>query len=703
MSSEAPAEAKIVVVEQAPAETKQADEKESKKKGPAPLEAYMQHRMKVWDEAAERRKAEQGAVEPKPITITMPDGKTHEGQAFVTSPLDIAKKISKSLVEKSLVAKVNGALWDMARPLVEDSTLEFLDFESKEGKYVFWHSSAHILGQAIEKEFKEAKLCIGPPIDDGGFYYDVYMGKEKKVVPADYKAIEKTVAYVQKQRQPFQRLELTKQEALQMFEDNQFKVQIIQSKVPDGERCTAYRCGPLIDLCRGPHLPNTGVVKAMCVTKNSAAYWLGKAENESLQRVYGISFPTKDELAEYKDLMKKAEERDHRRIGTQQKLFFFHPLSPGSAFFLPHGTRVYNKLIDFIRTEYRLRGYNEVITPNVFHTDLWKTSGHYANYKENMFLLMSEEQEFGMKPMNCPAHCVMFDHTLRSYRELPLRLADFGVLHRNEFSGALSGLTRVRRFQQDDAHIFCRQDQIEQEVGGVLDMLRKVYGIFGFRFDLNLSTRPEKFLGEEKEWDQAEQALTDCLNNFGHPWAIKAGDGAFYGPKIDIQLYDALKRQHQCATIQLDFQLPQRFELQYKNEQDKMSRPVIVHRAILGSVERMFAVLVEHTGGKWPFWLNPRQIQIVPVANTFNAYAQKVHDGLFAAGYHVDVDLSHDQFNKKIRTAQLEQYSFILVVGEKETNDGTVTVRVRDDPKQQSTMPVQQFMEMCAKMTAEHK
>merc|ERR1719461_1611032 len=468
-----------------------------------------------------------------------------------------------------------------------------------------------------------------------------------------------------------------------MFYDNPFKVEIIKNKVPDGENCTAYRCGPLIDLCRGPHVPNTSYIKAMEVTSNSSAYWLGKAENPSLQRVYGISFPNKKQMKEHKKWVQEMANRAHQKVGEeQQKLFFFHPLSPGSAFFLPHGARIYNALVDFIKSEYWKRGYHEVITPNVFHTDLWQTSGHYANYKENMFMFHCENQEFGVKPMNCPGHCLMFkkEGDVRSYRDLPIRMADFGVLHRNEISGALSGLTRVRRFQQDDAHIFCREDQITAEVAGVLDMLQSVYGIFGFTFNLQLSTRPAKFLGKVEVWDSAEKALSESLDAAGLPWKINPGDGAFYGPKIDITLRDALQRSHQCATIQLDFQLPERFNLAYVDENGEKTRPVIIHRAILGSCERMIAILTENFAGKWPFWLSPRQVMVVPVAPPFNDYAKHVQRMMHSSGFCADADTDDSNtMNKKVRNAQLAQYNFIFVVGEKERSNETVNVRTRDN------------------------
>uniref|UniRef100_A0AAR2KY62 threonine--tRNA ligase n=1 Tax=Pygocentrus nattereri TaxID=42514 RepID=A0AAR2KY62_PYGNA len=453
---------------------------------------------------------------------------------------------------------------------------------------------------------------------------------------------------------------------------NKFKCRILNEKVTT-PTTTVYRCGPLIDLCRGPHVRNTGKIKALKIHKNSSTYWEGKADMESLQRVYGISFPDPKMLKEWEKFQEEAKNRDHRKLGREQDLFFFHDLSPGSCFFLPKGAFIYNTLVEFIRSEYRKRGFQEVVTPNIYNSKLWQTSGHWQHYSENMFSFEVEKEIFALKPMNCPGHCLMFDHRPRSWRELPLRLADFGVLHRNELSGALTGLTRVRRFQQDDAHIFCSMDQIESEIKGCLDFLRTVYDVFGFTFKLNLSTRPEKFLGEPEVWDQAEKQLENSLNEFGEKWVLNPGDGAFYGPKIDIQIKDAIGRYHQCATIQLDFQLPIRFNLTFV-------RPVIIHRAILGSVERMIAILTENYGGKWPFWLSPRQVMVVPVGPTCEEYAQRVCEEFHNAGLMTDVDLDPGcTLNKKIRNAQLAQYNFILVVGEKEKSSDTVNVRTRDN------------------------
>ena len=402
---------------------------------------------------------------------------------------------------------------------------------------------------------------------------------------------------------------------------------------------------------------------------------------ETLQRIYGISFPDAKMLKEWEKFQEEAKNRDHRKIGRDQELFFFHELSPGSCFFLPKGAYIYNTLIEFIRSEYRKRGFQEVVTPNIFNSKLWMTSGHWQHYSENMFSFEVEKEIFALKPMNCPGHCLMFDHRPRSWRELPLRLADFGVLHRNELSGALTGLTRVRRFQQDDAHIFCSVEQIEEEIKSCLQFLRAVYDVFGFSFKLNLSTRPEKYLGDIEVWNRAEKQLENSLNDFGEKWELNPGDGAFYGPKIDIQIKDAIGRYHQCATIQLDFQLSIRFNLTFvSHDGNDKTRLVIIHRAILGSVERMIAILTENYGGKWPLWLSPQQVMVVPVGPTCDEYAQKVRQQFHDAGLMADIDVDPGcTLNKKIRNAQLAQYNFILVVGEKEKASGTVNIRTRDN------------------------
>lgn len=713
---------------------------------------WLKTRVEVYEKIKARRAEEFATKEPVDITVTMPDGNVLKAnkagepfQSWKTTPYDVAVVISQGLADAVTVARVEyesfvddyspaedgmegadameealgealendgdkGAmtfLWDLKRPLVGPvKKLELLKFnDDQEAKTVFWHSSAHMMGEALEN-LHGVKLTIGPPLA-GGFYYDSFMGKDA-FREEDYKPVEATVKKIIKQKQKFERMVVTKEEALELFADNPFKVELLSNKVADGTRTTVYKCGNLIDLCRGPHIVHTGKVKAFAATRHSATNWLGDTENDSLQRMYGITFPDTKMLKVWKENQEKAKERDHRRVAAKQELIAFHELSAGSAFWLPHGTRIYNKLIEFIKDHYWKRGYDEIITPNIYNLDLWHRSGHALHYKDAMFCFEVEGQEWAMKPMNCPGHCLVFGNSIRSYRDLPIRFADFGVLHRNELSGALTGLTRVRRFQQDDAHIFCREDQIESEVVGALEFMKSVYDTFGMTYKLELSTRPTKALGDIELWERAEAALAKAMNQFigeGN-WRVNPGDGAFYGPKIDIKVMDAMERIHQCATIQLDFQLPIRFDLQYttqsKEEGKQFARPVMIHRAMLGSVERMFAVLCEHYGGKWPFWLSPRQAMVVPIHGDWSDYCQGVRDKLHQAGFYADVDLSKNTFQKKVRNAQVSQYNFQLVVGEAEHKNGTVNIRTREN-KVEGEMKVDEMIDMFKKLRDEYK
>ncbi len=664
-------------------------------KGAGNAPEYIAHRLKVWDAAVAAREAGKLNLEDKaeePITITLPDGSKKEGVKWKTSPMDIAMGISETLGRKALVALVNGEQWDMERPFEGDATLSVCTFDTPEGKRVLWHSTAHMLGEAMEFKYG-GELCIGPPLEDG-FYYDIHLHGEDKVTEADFDDLNKRVDKIVKEKRTFQRLELTKAEAKDMFSYNKFKLEIIDALDEDAT-ITAYRDGPFIDLCKGPHVPQSTRVKAMMCKGTGQAYWRGVATNPSLQRVYGISFPDKKQLKEYKHFLAEAAKRDHRILGPKQELIMFSPLSPGCAFFLPHGQRIFNTLMDFVREQYWRRGYTEVQTPNLFDFKLWETSGHAANYKDNMFVLDVEGAEYGLKPMNCPGHCLIFGSRVRSYRELPMRIADCGVLHRNELSGTLGGLTRVRRFQQDDGHIFCTREQVREEVRQYLEFFKYVYDIFGFTYEFELSTKPEKAIGGQELWDLAEKMLADALIDFTGKqqdeeggWSLNPGDGAFYGPKIDIKIFDALKRRHQCATIQLDFQLPIRFDLQYQTPggsdgpsdegvKEGFARPVIIHRAIYGSFERFFAILIEHFGGFWPFWLSPRQSIVVPVSEKFLDYAKQVQTQLRAPKFHVDLDMSDRTLGKKLAEARNQYYNTILVVGEAEMKDGTVNMRTR--------------------------
>ncbi|KAI9697851.1 MAG: threonyl-tRNA synthetase [Bogoriella megaspora] len=693
-----------------------------------PRPEYLDHRLKIFD-AVKAKQDEELAKKPRePINVTLDNGRMEVGESWVTTPASIARSISKSLFERTVIARVDGNLWDLNRPLEGNCRLELLDFEHPEGKKVFWHSSAHVLGEASERRFG-CDLCNGPPIDSG-FYYDMALPNSEVVQTSDWKPLVDIAQKAIKDKAPFQRLILTKDELKEMFKNNKYKLHLIDQRVKEGESTTVYRSGVFIDLCRGPHVPNTGYIKSFDILRSSASYFLGDQNNDSVQRIYGISFPDKKQMEDHKKYLEEAAKRDHRRIGKDQELFFFHDLSPGCSFFLPHGTIIYNTLMKFLRSEYWRRSYQEVHSPNAFNAELWKRSGHWAHYKDDMFTFDVEKDAWALKPMNCPGHCLIFGHRNRSYHELPIRMAEFGVLHRNEASGALGGLTRVRRFVQDDTHVFCTEEQVEQEISDLFDFLRVVYGKFGFTFKMKLSTRPDQFLGDIETWNAAEAKLKKSLEDFtaqgGAAWELNPGDGAFYGPKIDITISDALKRDFQCATIQLDFQLPQQFNLEYmrdsKAEASKpteetngvpaakpaleattdqnadpakqgqyrraltagCARPVMIHRAIVGSFERFIAILTEHFAGKWPFWLSPRQILVIPVMPSANDYVLEVQKIFREKEMHVDVDISGNTMQKKIRTGQLQQYNFIFVVGAQEKESRTVNIRNRDDQSTQA-------------------
>ncbi|XP_013600795.1 PREDICTED: threonine--tRNA ligase, mitochondrial-like [Brassica oleracea var. oleracea] len=596
------------------------------------LSAVIEKRIRLFEEFQAKQLAEIQSRPHDPIKVTIRDGgNVKEGKRWETTPAEIARQISVELANSALISSVNDVLWDMNRPLEADCSLEFFSFDSDKGRDTFWRSSAHILAQVLEQEYG-CKLCIGPcKARDEGFFYDAFYGD----LGLNEQHFPDTEAGDAREGHPFERIEVTRGQALEMFpDDNTFKVELLTE-----DKTTVYRCGPLVDLCSGPHIPNTSFVKAFkCLNLLSVL------------------------------------------LGHHHQLFFCHPLSPGSWFFEKHGTRVYNKLMHFIGNEYRKRGYEEVISPNIYNMKLWETSGHAANYKENMYTFDIDKQEFGLKPMNCPGHCLMFQHRLRSYKELPIRLADFGVLHRNEASEALSGLTHTRRFQQDDAHIFCTKDQVSRELKRALEFVDYVYTKFGFTYELKLSTRPEKYLGDLTTWDRAERDLEEALEGFGKPFLVNRGAGEFYGPKIDITVSDAMKSYVQCATLQLDFQLPALFELEYTAMAEGNSdTPVMIHRAVLGSVERMFTTLVEHYKGKWPFWLSPRQAIVCSLSKDSHEYAERVREQIHEAGYYVDVDITDRNISKKVREAQVAQYNYILVVGAEETTTGHVTVRRRNE------------------------
>ncbi|XP_075381194.1 threonine--tRNA ligase, mitochondrial isoform X4 [Mycteria americana] len=577
-----------------------------------------------------------------PIRIALPGGGRLPGRALQTTPFQVAAQLGGGLAEAALVARVNGTLQDLDRPLESDADLELLDFSTPEGRTAFWQSSACVLG-AVAEQFFGATLCSAQATEDG-FFCDVHMG-DRTVQRGELPALEDACAAFARAGHRFERLEATRQQLAELFKHNSFQLQQIEEEVTS-PTATVYRCGPLLQLCRGPLLRHTGLIGALRVLTSSAAFWQGTGGRRSLQRVTAVAFPSARDLADWQQAQDEAALRDHRRIGRDQELFFFHKLSPGSCFFLPRGAHVYNTLVDFIRSEYRARGFCEVVTPNVFSPRLWELSGHWQHYGTHMFSFTAGTETLSLKPMNCPAHCLMFAHRPRSWRELPLRLADFGVLHRNEPPGTLTGLTRVRRFQQDDAHIFCTLEQLEGEIDACLDFVRAVYAVLGFSFRLALATRPPGFLGDPETWDRAEQQLERSLRAFGQPWELSRGDGAFYGPKIDIRIRDALGRQHQCGTVQLDFQMPERFELEYAR----------------------------------PLWLSPLQAMVIPQAPEVEDYAREVQAVLRGGGLVADLDGDAGAtLARKIRRAQLAHYNFQLVVGPRERARGTVNVRTRDN------------------------
>jgi threonyl-tRNA synthetase len=567
--------------------------------------------------------------------------------------------------------------------------LRGIDWTHPQGRAVFWHSTAHVLGYALQRQFPGIQLADGPPVRDstdthalhGGFFYEGTLVGGHRIVHEDLPRIQKEMERIITQRLAFSSRMVSVAEARELFAQNPFKLRVLQRMQPE-EHVSLFKCGEFEDLCTGPHIENTELIKAVHLTHVSASH----EECVLCQRVHGISFPEKHMLKQWIAAREEAARRDHRNIGKQQKLFAFSEYSKGSVSFLPHGTRIVRGLTDLIKKEYRKRGFEEVITPQLFDKELWEISGHWQNYKDDMFIVkgrstsdFDSEEVIGLKPMNCPGHCLLYKNETRSYNDLPIRLADFSPLHRNEATGALTGLIRLRRFHQDDAHIFCREDQVAGEVESCLDFLHLVYEkVLGFQITARLSTRPEEFVGDIELWNKAEKDLQEILEKQDKiEWTLNPGDGAFYGPKIDIVLTDALQRKHQCATIQLDFQLPRRFGMSYVCADNTTQVPVIIHRAILGSFERMFAVLTEHYAGRWPFWLNPRQILIITVGEDFVPYARELYDRLQNEEFYVDIDDSGRTVSKKIREAQVLQYSMMLIIGEKEVRTKCISMRSR--------------------------
>ena len=630
------------------------------------------------------------------ITVTLPDGSKKQFPKEATA-LDVALSISEGLMRATVAALVDGKLMDANLALKHDCKLKLLTFKDKEGVEVFRHSSAHLLAQAVMELYPEAKLTIGPVVEEG-FYYDI---DHPPFTQEDLDKLEIRMNEIVNRKLAVGRIELSKEQALKLFKDNKYKQELIHDVA--GDMVSVYKQGEFVDLCSGPHVPNTGYIKAFKLTKMAGAYWRADAKNKQLQRIYGISFPDKKFLKEHLHQIEEALKRDHRKLGKELELISFHEESPGAAFYHPKGTVLFNELQKFIREQYWKRDFREVVTPLVYDKSLWETSGHWSHYRENMFTFTVDEHDVSLKPMNCPSHCILYKTDLKSYRDLPLRIADFAPLHRNELRGVLGGLTRVRKFQQDDAHIFCMLEQLDEELKGALDFAKYVYSdVFHFEYTIELSTRPEKSMGTDEQWNLAETALKRALEKNNIPYKLNPGDGAFYGPKVDLHIKDCLGRSWQLSTIQVDFQLPQRFELTYDGEDGRKHTPVMVHRAVLGSLDRFIGILIEHYAGKFPTWLAPVQVIILPLADRFNDYGEQIRKKYHEHGIRVQFDNRSESLNRKIREAELQHIPYILVVGEKEKEKGTVNVRTRDNVVH-GTKKIDVFMEEVLKEIMERK
>ena len=610
------------------------------------------------------------------IKIALPDGSVREYKKGITAG-EIAFDVGKRLGEDALIANVNGKLKDLFVPINEDSALRIITFKDKEGLEVFRHSTAHLLAHAVVELFSGVKLTIGPVVEEG-FYYDFDI--DHHFTPKDLARIEQRMYEIVKKDYNVERIEQSESEAKHMFKDNPYKIELIGEFHREKQQISSYKQGDFIDLCRGPHIPSTGKIKAFKLTKIAAAYWRGDQKRQQLQRIYGISFPEKSMLEQHINFLEEAEKRDHRKLGKELEWFTFFEESPGAPFFYPKGAVIYNNLISFIRTEYRKRGYQEVITPLLYEKSLWITSGHWEHFKEHMFTLQSEGKDYGLKPMNCPSHILIYKSKSRSYKDLPLRIADFAPLHRNELSGTLAGLTRVRKMSQDDSHIFAAPEQIEDEISKVLNFTNYIYKkVFDFDYKVELSTRPEKFMGKLEDWEKAENDLKKALDINKIQYDVKAGEGAFYGPKIDFHIKDAIGRNWQLATVQLDFQLPERFDATYIGADNTKHRVIMIHRALLGSIERFIGILVEHFAGKLPLWLAPVQVMILTVADRFEKYANEIMEEFEKNNLRVEVDSRTESVGYKVREAQAQKIPLILAVGEKEEKNGTVAVRTLDN------------------------
>jgi len=608
--------------------------------------------------------------------IILKDGSKREYPNPVT-PLQAAEDISKRLVKEVIAAKVDGILWDINREMPEQAELELLTFDSEEARDIYRHSSAHIMAQAVKELYPEAKLAIGPAIEDG-FYYDFEL--KNPLTPADLEKIQTRMMELVKEDIEFIRQVLPRDEAVQLFKElgEDYKVELIEN-LPEDAEISCYRQGDFVDLCAGPHVGSTGRIKAYKLTSVAGSYWRGDENNTMLQRVYGTSFAKQGQLEEHLHLLEEAKKRDHRKLGRELDLFSLSEDGPGMPIYHPNGVIVWNELLKLWREEHAKDRYMEIRTPQILNKRLWERSGHWANFAENMYMTEVDDTPFAIKPMNCPGAMLWYLTNHRSYRDFPLRTAELGVVHRHERSGALHGLMRVRAFTQDDAHIFMLPSQIEEEIGAVISLVDRMYKVFGLEYRVELSTKPEKSMGSDEQWEVATNALELVLEKMGLEYKLNPGDGAFYGPKIDFHILDSLKRSWQCATIQLDFQLPERFDLNYTGEDGQKHRPVTVHRVVYGAVDRFFGVLIEHYAGAFPVWLAPTQVKILPIADRHHEYCRSLAHKLESTDIRVNLDFRNEKIGYKIRQAQSEKVPYMLVIGDKEIEQSQVALRTREE------------------------
>ena len=631
------------------------------------------------------------------IKVTLKDGSIREYENKM-SVMDIAKSISEGLARNVVAASIDGNVVGLDYTVEKDCELNLFKFDDVEGKEVFRHTSAHMLAQAIKRLYPDAKFAIGPAIENG-FYYDIDL--EQRLTMEDLEKLEKEMKKIAKEDLAVERYELPKEEALAWAKENGeiYKVELIED-LPEGEIISFYKQGDFTDLCRGPHLPSTKKVKSVKLLSVAGAYWRGDEKNKMLQRIYGISFEKNKDLEEYLHLLEEAKKRDHRKLGKELELFFIPEEGPGFPLFLPKGMALKNELLKFWREIHREDEYVEIETPIILNKNLWETSGHWYHYKENMYTVQIDEQDYAIKPMNCPGGMLFYKSKPHSYRDFPIRAAELGRVHRHELSGALHGLMRVRAFTQDDAHIYMLPEQIKDEIKGVISLIDRVYKTFGFEYHLELSTRPESSIGTDEEWETAENGLREALEELNLPYILNEGDGAFYGPKIDFHLRDCLGRTWQCGTIQLDMQLPQRFDASYIGQDGEKHRPVMIHRVAFGSIERFIGILIEHYAGKFPVWLAPTQVRILPISDKYNDYANKVKKELFDKGVRVEIDDRAEKTGFKIREAQLQKIPYMIVVGEKEEAENKISVRSRDKGEIGS-LDLNEFMETLSKEVEE--